>query len=82
MTLLCAVSHLANGHSPCSGARWGRLGMLIAGSSPSDSPLLQELELRVGTTVGEPKVVRVVREGREGWEGYKKTKRQRKVINS
>ena len=61
------------------------MGMLIAGSSPSDSPLLQELELRVGTTVGEPKVVRVVRvvrEGREGWEGYKKTKRQRKAINS
>ena len=44
--------------------------MLIAGSSPSDSPLLQELELRVGTTVGEPNVVRDVREGWEGWEGW------------
>ena len=59
------------------------MGVLIAGSSPSDSPLLQELELRVGTTVGEPKVVRVVRvvrEGREGWEGYKKTKKSNKQL--
>ena len=59
-------------------SRWGRLGVLIAGSSPSDSPLLQELELRVGTTVGEPNVVRDVREGWEGWEGwegYRKTKK-------
>ena len=53
-------------------SRWGRLGVLIAGSSPSDSPLLQELALRVGTTVGEPNVVRDVR---EGWEGYRKTKK-------
>ena len=42
---------------------------------PSDSPLLQELELRVGTTVGE---LKVVREGWEGWKGYRKTKKMKR----
>lgn len=60
--------------SPCSGTvtRRGRLGVPAAGSSPSDSPLLHELELREGITVG---AMRVVREGSEACEGWRSCKR-------